>query len=42
MKLLLAEDDIKLANYLARQLKSSGYVVEWADNGVDAEKISTA
>lgn len=36
MRLLLAEDDIKLAEYLVRNLKSSGYVVEWADNGVDA------
>lgn len=37
MRLLLAEDDVKLADYLVRNLKSSGYVVEWADNGVDAE-----
>lgn len=37
MKLLLAEDDVKLAEYLVRNLKASGYVVEWADNGVDAE-----
>lgn len=40
MRLLLAEDDIKLAEYLARNLKSSGYVVEWADNGVDAEFLA--
>lgn len=37
MKLLLAEDDIELAEYLMRNLKSSDYAVEWADNGVDAE-----
>lgn len=37
MKLLLAEDDIELADYLIRKLKASGYVVERADNGVDAE-----
>lgn len=37
MKLLLAEDDVKLADYLIRNLKSSGYVVEWSDNGIDAE-----
>jgi DNA-binding response OmpR family regulator len=37
VKLLLAEDDVELAEYLARHLKASGYVVEWADNGVDAE-----
>ena len=36
MKLLLAEDDARLAEYLVRNLKSSGFVVEWADNGVDA------
>jgi len=40
LRLLLAEDDIKLAEYLARNLKSSGYVVEWADNGVDAEFLA--
>lgn len=40
MRLLLAEDDIKLAEYLVRNLKSSGYVVEWADNGVDAEFLA--
>lgn len=40
MKLLLAEDDVKLADYLVRNLKSSGYVVEWAENGVDAEYLA--
>ncbi|TNF86283.1 MAG: response regulator transcription factor [Gammaproteobacteria bacterium] len=40
MKLLLAEDDVKLAEYLVRNLKVSGYVVEWADNGVDAEFLA--
>ncbi len=40
MKLLLAEDDVKLAEYLVRNLKASGYVVEWADNGVDAEFLA--
>ncbi len=40
MRLLLAEEDTKLAEYLGRSLKSSGYVVEWADNGVDAEFIA--
>lgn len=40
MKLLLAEDDVKLADYLVRNLKSSGYVVEWVDNGVDAEYLA--
>jgi len=36
LKLLLAEDDAGLADYLVRNLNSSGYVVEWVDNGVDA------
>jgi DNA-binding response OmpR family regulator len=40
LKLLLAEDDVKLADYLIRKLKSSGYVVEWSSNGVDAEFIA--
>lgn len=40
MKLLLAEDDARLAEYLVRNLKSAGYVVEWADNGVDAEFLA--
>jgi DNA-binding response OmpR family regulator len=40
LKLLLAEDDVKLAEYLVRNLKASGYVVEWADNGVDAEFLA--
>jgi len=40
LKLLLAEDDSGLANYLVRKLKSSGYAVEWVDNGIDAEFIA--
>jgi len=40
LKLLLAEDDVQLAQYLMRKLKVSGYVVEWADNGVDAEFLA--
>jgi len=40
LKLLLAEDDVKLVDYLVRNLKSSGYVVEWANNGVDAEYLA--
>jgi len=40
LKLLLAEDDAELADYLARNLKSSGYVAEWVDNGVDAEFLA--
>lgn len=40
MKLLLAEDDVALAEYLIRNLKISGYVLEWADNGIDAEFLA--
>jgi len=40
LKLLLAEDDTRLADYLIRNLKTSGYVIEWADNGVDAEFLA--
>lgn len=40
MKLLLAEDDVELAEYLIRNLKISGYVLEWADNGIDAEFLA--
>jgi len=40
LKLLLAEDDARLADYLVRNLKSSGYVVERCDNGVDAEFLA--
>lgn len=40
MKLLLAEDDAELSEYLVRILKSSGYVIECADNGVDAEFLA--
>jgi len=41
LKLLLAEDDAVLADYLIRNLQSSGYAVEWADNGTDAEYLAT-
>jgi DNA-binding response OmpR family regulator len=40
LKLLLAEDDTELVDYLARKLKSSGYVVERVDNGIDAEFLA--
>lgn len=38
--MLLAEDDSELAEYLVRNLKPSGYVVERADNGIDAEFLA--
>ena len=37
---MLAEDDTELVEYLQRKLKSSGYVVERVDNGVDAEFLA--
>jgi DNA-binding response OmpR family regulator len=40
LKLLLAEDDVELAEYLIRNLNLSGYVLEWADNGIDAEFLA--
>jgi DNA-binding response OmpR family regulator len=40
VKLLLAEDDIKLVEYLRPKLKKSGYVTEWVTNGVDAEFLA--
>lgn len=35
MKLLLVEDEVKLADYLARGLTEEGFVVDVARNGVD-------
>lgn len=40
MRLLLIEDDVQLVNSLRPQLKKAGYVVEWADNGVDGEFLA--
>ena len=40
MRLLLAEDDVALVEYLQPRLKGSDYVVEWVDNGVDAEYLA--
>lgn len=40
MRLLLAEDDVALVEYLQPRLKRSDYVVEWVDNGVDAEFLA--
>ncbi|MBC8210460.1 MAG: response regulator transcription factor [Gammaproteobacteria bacterium] len=41
MKLLLVEDDAELVRQLRPALKKAGYVVEHADNGVDAEFIAS-
>ena len=40
MRLLLAEDDVALVEYLQPRLKDSDYVVEWVDNGIDAEFLA--
>jgi len=40
LRLLLAEDDVALVEYLLPRLKHSDYVVEWVDNGVDAEFLA--
>lgn len=37
MKLLVVEDDAELVDYLRRQFKAAGYVVEWAADGIDGE-----
>ncbi len=37
MRLLLVEDDVSLAEGLARDLAAAGFAVDRADNGVDAE-----
>jgi two-component system, OmpR family, response regulator len=37
LKILLAEDDVNLVQSLRPRLQRAGYVVEWSDNGVDAE-----
>ena len=33
MRLLLAEDEPELANWLCRALKQNGYIVDWVDDG---------
>ncbi len=40
MKLLLVEDDARLIESLRPALKKAGYVVEWADNGIDGEFLA--
>lgn len=35
MRLLLIEDDIKIANFIKSGLKSEGFAVDYADNGED-------
>ncbi len=35
MRILLVEDDLKIASFIIKGLKSAGYAVDHADNGVD-------
>lgn len=41
MRLLLVEDDAKLANSLRSELVRNGFAVDLADNGVDAERMGS-
>jgi DNA-binding response OmpR family regulator len=40
LKLLLVEDDVQLVSRLKPALQKAGYVVEYSDNGVDAEFLA--
>lgn len=40
MRLLLAEDDVALVENILPRLKRLDYVVEWVDNGIDAEFLA--
>ena len=37
MRLLLVEDDIRLAPNLRKEIKRAGYAVDWVENGIDAQ-----
>ncbi len=41
MRLLLVEDDVALVRRLRPRLERAGYVVDHADNGIDAEFLGT-
>jgi two-component system OmpR family response regulator len=41
MRILLTEDDASLAEALQFSLKQSGYAVDWANNGADADQALT-
>jgi two-component system OmpR family response regulator len=41
MRLLLIEDDIRLAPELKKSLKRVGYAVDWLENGIDGELQAT-
>jgi len=37
MRILIAEDDVIIADGLSRSLRQAGYAVDWAPNGMEAE-----
>ncbi len=37
MRILIAEDDVIIADGLTRSLRQAGYAVDWAPNGVEAD-----
>lgn len=39
MRIFLVEDDIELATWLIKALEQSGLVIEWASDGLVAEKV---
>jgi two-component system response regulator TctD len=39
MRIFLVEDDVELATWLIKALEQSGLVIEWASDGLVAEKI---
>ncbi|MGS0758794.1 response regulator, partial [Roseateles sp. GG27B] len=41
MKLLVIEDEIKLAEYLRKGLSEEGYVVDLAHDGIDGLHLAT-
>ncbi|MDH1503308.1 DNA-binding response regulator, partial [Comamonas terrigena] len=41
MKILVVEDEIKLADYLAKGLAEEGFVVDVAHNGVDGLHLAS-
>jgi DNA-binding response OmpR family regulator len=41
MRILLVEDDSKIATMVSRLLKTNGYAVDIADNGIDGEEYAS-
>lgn len=40
MKILVVEDELKTGEYLRRGLTESGFVVDWAQNGLDGQHLA--